>query len=314
MRGLVTGGAGFIGSHLCDRLIDGGHTVWCVDNMHLGRRRNIRHLEGNPQFRFVEMDVRDEAALDALFAEARFDGIFHLAANSDIRAGNADPRLDAELNFVTTLAVLNAARVHKVPRLFFASTSAVIGEAPGRLREDHGPLLPISPYGASKMAAEAYLSVYAHTYDLATIVFRFPNVVGERLTHGAIFDFIAKLKADPSRLEVLGDGSQMKPYLYVGDLVDAIMLAWDRAPAGFNLYHVAGIGQTSVTDIARAVIAVFGAPDCRIGYTGGDRGWPGDVPKFEYDTSRIEALGWRPKYDSGEAIAVTLRRIVENGF
>jgi UDP-glucose 4-epimerase len=212
MRILVTGGAGFIGSHLCDRLLALGAQVWCVDNLRLGRRRNIAHLTGSPAFRFVELDVLDRAALEALFREGSFDEVFHLAANSDIAAGTADIRLDLDLNQLTTVAIIEAMRANGVKRLFFASTSAIFGETDAVLHEDFAPLEPISFYGASKLAAEAYVSVFAHTFGGRAVVLRFPNVVGERATHGVIYDFLRKLEADRSRLEVLGDGNQSKPY------------------------------------------------------------------------------------------------------
>jgi UDP-glucose 4-epimerase len=313
-RILVTGGAGFIGSHLCDRLIERGSEVWCVDNLRLGRRRNIAHLAALPAFHFVELDVLDRGALAALFGEGRFDSVFHLAANSDIAEGAADMRLDLELNQMTTVSIIEAMRAHDVKRLFFASTSAIFGETEAALHEDFAPLEPISFYGASKLAAEAYISVFAHTFAGRAVVLRFPNVVGERATHGVIYDFLRKLEADRSRLEVLGDGKQSKPYLYVGDLVEAILTAWDKAESAFSVYHAAGIGNTSVREIAEIVVAAAGEADTRIVYSGGDRGWPGDVPRFRYDISRLKALGWSPQRHSTEAVRCAVERILANGF
>jgi UDP-glucose 4-epimerase len=314
MRALVTGGAGFIGSHLCDHLVARGDEVWCVDNLHLGRRRNIAHLERWNTFHFLEQDVLERAALNALFVEAKFETVFHLAANSDIAAGTADPELDFRLNQLTTTAVLDAMRRHGVRRLFFASTSAIFGEANAVLHEDYGPLAPISFYGASKLAAEAYISTYAHLFGLSAVVLRFPNVVGERATHGVIYDFLRKLDKNPGELEVLGDGKQTKPYLYVGDLVDAILLACEKSSGPLAVYHAAGIGETSVREIAEIVVAATGRSDARIRYTGGDRGWPGDVPRFRYDISRLEALGWRPQRHSTDAVRHAVERIKANGF
>jgi UDP-glucose 4-epimerase len=314
MRILVTGGAGFIGSHLCDRLVERGDKVWCVDNLHLGRRLNVSHLEARPDFRFVEMDVLNRTTLEALFADARFDAVFHLAANSDIAAGLTNTRLDLELNLLTTVAVLEAMRAHEVKRLFFASTSAIFGETQALLHEDFGPLRPISFYGASKLAAEAYISVYAYTFGVRAVVLRFPNVVGERATHGVIFDFLRKLRGDKDKLQVLGDGNQSKPYLYVRDLIDAILITWDRADAPFNVYHAAGIGTTSVREIAKIVVAAAGCANTHIVFTGGDRGWPGDVPSFHYDASRLSGLGWHPKRNSTEAVRHAVDCILANGF
>jgi UDP-glucose 4-epimerase len=314
MRILVTGGAGFIGSHLCDRLIERCNHVWCVDNLRLGRHRNIAHLEGHPDFHFIEMNVLNRGDLAALFGDARFEAVFHLAANSDIAAGIRDVRLDLELNQETTVAVLEAMQANDVKRLFFASTSAIFGETDALLHEDFAPLRPISFYGASKLAAEAYISVFAHTFGVLAVVLRFPNVVGERATHGAIFDFLSKLKVDHSKLEVLGDGNQSKPYLYVRDLIDAILVAWDNANSPFSVYHAAGIGSTSVREMAEIVVAAAGRADTRLVFTGGDRGWPGDVPRFRYDTARLRALGWLPRRDSTEAVRHAVDRILANGF
>ena len=314
MRILVTGGAGFIGSHLCDRLLERGEELWCVDNFRLGRRRNIEHLEVSPKFHFVELDLLNRAALTALFAKVDFDAVFHMAANSDIAAGTTNFNLDLELNQLTTVAVLEMMKAHGIKRLFFASTSAIFGETDAVLHEDFAPLEPISFYGASRLAAEAYISVFAHTFGGRAVVLRFPNVVGERATHGVIYDFLRKLDADRGKLEVLGDGKQSKPYLYVRDLIDAALIAWDKANAPFAVYHAAGIGHTSVREIAEIVVAKAGRADTRIVFTGGDRGWPGDVPRFSYDTTRLQALGWRPQHHSTDAVRRAVDRILANGF
>jgi UDP-glucose 4-epimerase len=314
MRTLVTGGAGFIGSHLCDRLLERGEQIWCADNLVLGRRRNIAHLEATPNFRFVEIDLLNEPAVTKLFADVHFDTVFHMAANSDIAAGVSNVRLDLERNQLTTISILEAMKAHGVGRLFFASTSAIFGETSVVLHEDTSPLRPISFYGASKLAAEAYISVFAHTFGVCAVILRFPNVVGERATHGVIFDFLRKLEIDRNELKVLGDGKQNKPYLYVVDLIDAIMTAWDKSNERFSVYHAAGIGQTSVREIAEIVVAAAGRPSTRIVFAGGDRGWPGDVPRFRYDTSRLETLGWRPQRHSTDAVCYAVERILANGF
>ncbi|MGP8121477.1 MAG: NAD-dependent epimerase/dehydratase family protein, partial [Xanthobacteraceae bacterium] len=173
---------------------------------------------------------------------------------------------------------------------------------------------PISFYGASKLAAEAYISVFAHTFGGRAVVLRFPNVVGERATHGIIYDLLHKLKVDRGKLEVLGDGKQSKPYLYVLDLIDAMITAWDKADTPLSVYHAAGIGQTSVREIAEIVVAAAGSADTRVIFTGGDRGWPGDVPRFCYDISRLQALGWQPQRHSTDAVRHAVQRILTNGF
>lgn len=314
MRALVTGGAGFIGSHLCDRLTGQGPEVWCIDNLYLGRRRNVEHLKTSNGFHFVELDVLDAKKLDVLFTDAKFDSVFHLAANSDIAAGVLDPVLDLRLNQLTTLSVLEAMRKHGVQRLFFAGTSAVFGETSAVLHEDFGPLQPISFYGASKLAAEAYVSAYANLFGLSAVVLRFPNVVGERATHGVIYDFLRKLEKNPAVLDVLGDGNETKPYLYVADLIDAILVALEKSSGALSVYHAAGIGETSVREIAEIVVAAAGRPDTAIGFGAGDHGWPGDVPNFRYDISRLQALGWQPRRHSTEAVGLAVKRIRANGF
>jgi UDP-glucose 4-epimerase len=313
MRALVVGGAGFIGSHLCDELVARGGETWCVDNLHLGQRRHIAHLLGRSDFCFREVDVLERDAVRQLLEERAFDVVFHLAANSDIRAGTSDAFLDLRLNLLTTLELLEAMRGSGARRIVFASTSAVFGESEALLHEDDGPLKPISFYGASKLGAEAYLSVYAHTFGIMTTIVRFPNVVGERATHGILLDFLHKLAATPNRLDVLGDGRQQKPYLYVSDVVDALCLVVEAQRSVFEVYHAAGEGSTSVREIAEIVVGAAGSPDTAIVFGSDDRGWPGDVPRFAYDTRKLASLGWRPRYSSTEAIRHAVRRLLENG-
>ncbi len=310
MRVLVTGGAGFIGSHLCEALVERGDEVLCVDNLSLGREENVAHLRQGPHFQFVKLDVLDPAGMDALLAGAGCEAVFHLAANSDIRRGSQDRQVDLQATFHSTLAVLEAMLRHGVRRIVFASTSAVFGDARQVLDEDFGPLRPVSFYGAGKLAAEAYLSAFVHQFGWRAVVLRFPNVVGPRSTHGAVHDFIGRLREDPGRLVVLGDGSQTKPYLYVGDLVRAMLLAFDRAGAPLDVYHVAGEGQTSVGQIARIVIEEMGLEGIPIEYSGGSVGWVGDVPVFQYDTSRIRRLGFSHRYDSTAAVRLAVRKIL----
>lgn len=307
---LVTGGAGFIGCHVCEQLVARGHHVLAVDNLVLGRREHLAGLSSNDRFAFIEMDVTDRAALDALFERERFDAVFHLAANSDIARSHADPGVDYSATFDTSFSVLEAMRRHQVRQIVFASTSAVYGDAVGALGESHGPLLPISHYGAAKLASEAFISSYAANYGIRAWIPRFPNVVGDRLTHGAIYDFVGKLRRTPERLNVLGDGTQIKPYLHVDDLVDAILLGWDRMTAEVNLFNIAGSTRCSVKRMAEIVVEAWGRP-VEIVYGGGDRGWIGDVPSVEYDTSVMRELGWLPRLDSEGAVDAAARWAIE---
>jgi UDP-glucose 4-epimerase len=312
VKAFVAGGAGFIGCHVCERLADRGWHVTVADDLSLGRRDHVAPLEAKGALDFIEMDVTDRDALSDLFAARGFDAVFHMAANSDIARSFADPMTDFGNTLQTSYAILEAMRRNGVKPIVFASTSAIYGEAQGKLREDHGPLLPISHYGAAKLASEAFISSYAENYGMQAWIARFPNVVGDRLTHGAIYDFVKKLRRDPSRLEVLGDGTQTKPYLHADDLVEAILLGWDRLDDRVNVFNIGGPTRCSVARIARIVVEEFGG-DAEIRFTGGDRGWVGDVPSVDYDVSRVAALGWTPKLDSEGAVRAAARWMVDHG-
>lgn len=308
MNILVTGGAGFIGSHLCDALVAAGHSVVAVDNLTLGREENLRQLQGLEEFKFEQGDVLDAPWFEGLVKDGQFDCVFHMAANSDIARSHADPTVDFDNTFLTTFRILEAMRKAGVSKLVFASTSAIYGEVEGEVREDYGPLKPISHYGAAKLASEAFISSYGENYGIQSWITRFPNVVGPRATHGAVYDFVHKLRRSPQRLEVLGDGTQEKPYLSVHDLVQAMLTVWQSTSARVNIFNVGATSRSKVSDIARIVIEEAPEP-ATIVYTGGDRGWIGDVPKFAYDISAICSLGWSPTMTSDEAIRVAARAI-----
>lgn len=307
IRHLITGAAGFIGSQLADALLADGHEVAGVDDFHLGRRENLAAASRQPGFHFAQADVGDPERATAAFRELGRGGpppdiIWHLAANSDIAAGAADPSIDYVRTLGTTFAVLQAARAIGAKTVAFASTSAVYGESDRVLTEDLGPLLPISSYGAAKLAGEALLSAAAETHLQRIWIFRFPNVVGPRATHGALHDFVARLARRPPSLRVLGDGTQTKPYLHVTELIDAMRFIAAHAQGRRNLFNIGpeGVG-TRVSFMAQAVIDRM-APGTPIAYAGGDRGWVGDVPRFAYSTERLAQLGWRPKLGSDEAV------------
>ncbi|MDR3348951.1 MAG: NAD-dependent epimerase/dehydratase family protein [Acidaminococcales bacterium] len=308
MKILLAGGAGFIGSHLTDALLERGDSVVCVDNLCLGSEDMIRHCRGNPDFTFCAFDICDAAKLDEVFDEHKFDRVCHLAANSDIQKGGKDPSIDYRNTFFTTVTLLDAMRKHNVKELLFSSTSAVYGDKREMLKEDTGDLRPVSYYGAAKLASEAFISAYAAMNDLKVNVIRFPNVVGPRLTHGAIYDFVAKLRKNPRELEILGDGKQEKPYIYVSDLIDAMLLL--KYEPGVSVFNV-GVGtSTTVKRIADIVCDEMGLKDVEYKFTGGSVGWPGDVPKFQYDLSKIHAAGWIAKYTSDEAVRLAARRFL----
>jgi UDP-glucose 4-epimerase len=308
---VVTGAAGFIGSHLVDTLLAGGNRVIGIDNLSRGTRANLAAALNHPSFAFAEADCSDTRsfgeAVRTLLPDGRADMLWHMSANSDIRAGIADPDVDLRDTFRTTHEALRFARQLGVGRFVLASTSAVYGERSDALHEDAGPLRPISNYGAMKLAAEAAVSAAAASFLEKAWIFRFPNVIGSRATHGVIYDFMLKLKANRNELEVLGDGTQQKPYLHVHELIGAMTFVVERAPAAFNVYNVSSHAPgTTVCFIAEEVVRVVN-PNTRIRYTGGDRGWAGDVPRFSYALDRIEALGWSPTESSDDAVRRAVR-------
>lgn len=309
MKALVIGGAGFIGSHLCDSLIAEGDEVICFDNFSLGKRDNISHLTHNASFMLYEKDASVIAELEEVFEKEKPDYVFHLAANSDIQASALNPEVEYKNTYTTTFSILSAMRKYGVKKLFFASTSAVYGDKRDILLDENTPdLAPISYYGAAKLGSEALISAFSYMNDITALVFRFPNVIGPRLTHGVIYDFINRLIEDPTNLRILGDGRQTKPYIYVLDLVEAIMQFKDTASDGVTLYNVGVEGATSVTAIADIICEEMGLQNVKYTYTGGEGGWKGDVPRFSYCIDKINNAGWYAKYSSDEAVRETVRK------
>lgn len=313
-KSLVTGAAGFIGSHLVDALLDRGERVVGIDNLKLGRPENLSRARQHPRFKFYQADLNDLAAAGPILAAeseaAPFDTVWHFAANSDIRAGVADPDVDFHETFLTTYSVLKLMRTHKILRLAFASTSAIYGVHDRPLTEDIGPLFPISNYGAMKLASEAAISAGAESFLERAWIFRFPNVVGSRATHGAIYDFCHKLKKNQAELEVLGDGTQQKPYLHVADLIDAMLFITDHAREKLNFYNI-GTSDTVTTVQYLAETTVRRAqPAAKIRYTGGKSGWVGDIPKVSYSVEKLKKLGWSPRHTSNQAVDRAVAEIV----
>jgi len=311
---LVTGVAGFIGSHLTDAVLARGMTVVGIDNLKLGRREYLAQALKHPRFKFFENDLNDLAACRNIIAAesqaAPFDTVWHLAANSDIRAGVTDPDVDLRDTFLTTHSILKLMREFRIPAIAFSSTSAIYGVHDQLLTEDLGPLFPISNYGAMKLAAEAAISAALEAYLDRAWIFRFPNVVGSRATHGAIYDFAHKLKQNPAELEVLGDGSQEKPYFHVADLIDAMLFITANAKEKLNYFNIGTVGSvTTVRHLAESVVKEM-SPGAKIRYTGGNRGWVGDVPKFNYSVAKLKQLGWSPRLTSDQAVARAVAEIV----
>lgn len=311
MKVLVAGGAGFIGSNLVDALLAEGNQVVCIDNFFIGTKANIAHLQNESNFTFYERDLADLPALKEIFAVEKFDYVFHMAANSDIQASAAAPEVEYKNTYTTTFNLLECMRLYNVKNLFFCSTSAVYGDALGaEVNENFAPLMPISYYGACKLGSEALISAYTYMNNFHSLVFRFPNVIGPRLTHGVIFDFMKRLRENPQELTILGDGRQCKPYLYVKDLVGCIMRFKDNLPEGVTLYNVGGHTQSTVTGIAEIVCREMGLKNVQFSYTGGCGGWRGDVPVFAYNLAKIHAAGWQAELTSDEAVAQTVRDVL----
>lgn len=311
MNILIAGGAGFIGSHLCDALIEKGNNVIIADKFIMGKK-NIEHLENNDSFKFYEIELANQDSVDKLFTDNKIDVVYHMAANSDIQKGGKEPSIDFEDTLLTTKVLLESMRKSGVKKMFFASSSAIYGEMLDvELTEDTGGLKPTSYYGGAKLASEALISSYVSMCDLEVVIFRFPNVIGPRLTHGVIYDFIRKLKNNPKELEILGDGTQCKPYIYVHDLVDAIVNLTATFNSGEEVYNISVKSEgTTVTRIAEIVVDVLGLQNVEFKYTGGDRGWKGDVPRYRFDISKMLNTGWKPKYTSDEAVRKTVEDVI----
>ena len=307
---VVTGCAGFIGSSLVDRLLQNGHVVIGVDNFSTGQLRFLQNALNNPNFTLYEIDLLD---LDAL--KNAFKGgctIFHLAANADVRFGTDHPRKDLEQNTIATYNVLEAMRANDIKKIAFSSTGSVYGEAPVVPTPENGPFpIQTSLYGASKAACEGLISAYCEGFGFQSCIFRFVSILGERYTHGHVFDFYQKLQRDPTRLTVLGNGKQRKSYLYVQDCIDAILLAMDNATEKVNIFNLGVDGYCEVNNSIGWICEELGLNPV-LEYTGGDRGWIGDNPFIFLDTQKIQSLGWKPKVSIHEGVIKTIKYLRAN--
>ena len=315
MRVLVTGGAGFVGSHLVDALMSQGKEVYVFDNLSTGSLENVKHWLNSSNFRFIKGDLLRPSDLENLKNED-FSIIFHLAANPEVRLSSIDPDVHFQQNIVATYNLLELIRRDEnSPVLAFTSTSTVYGDALKMpTPEDYAPLEPISIYGASKLACEALISAYAHTYGFKAVIFRLANIVGPRSQHGVVYDFIQKLRRNPRELEVLGDGTQVKSYLHVSDCVEAMLLGVERSSRQVEIFNVGSEDQVDVRTIAKMVIEEMGLKDVRLNFTGGvdgGRGWRGDVKNMLLDIKKLKSLGWRPKYGSKEAVRSAIRDLLK---
>jgi len=314
MKVLVTGGAGFIGSHLVDRLMERGYEVRVLDDLSAGSLENIKQWLDHERFEFVKGDMRNlEVVTDAVKG---VDAVFHLAANPEVRIGAQSPELLYETNVLITYNLLEAMRKEGVKVLAFTSSSTVYGEAEKLpTPEDYGPLEPISVYGGAKLAAEALISGYAHTFDMKAIVFRLANIIGERSNHGVIYDFIQKLRQNPERLEILGDGTQRKSYLHVSDTVEGMLHLFNEFLKEGKTYDVYNLGNDdwiTVRKIAEIVSREMSL-NPEFYFTGGvdgGRGWKGDVKIMLLDIGKAKAKGWKPKLNSYQAVERTVRELL----
>lgn len=309
----IVGGAGFIGSHFIDALLRRTDTVTIsvFDNFSSGRASHFEKCLGDARLRVVCGDAADLRALTRTIA--RHDLVIHLASNPDIARAAKDPQIDFYQGTLLTQNVVEAMRRAGVPRLLYASGSGVYGDqGETLLAEDSVPLLPVSTYGASKLAGEALIASYCAMFGLTACAFRFANVVGARQTHGVGFDFLRNLRNDPSSLQILGDGKQSKSYVHVSDIVDAVLLATSRTDTGFHVWNVATDDAITVTEIAEMSAEILEiCPRPQWNYTGGDRGWKGDVPVVRLDASNMRALGWKPQFNSREAMRKSLQEMAE---
>jgi UDP-glucose 4-epimerase len=314
---LVTGGAGFIGSHLVDRLMVGGYGVTVIDCLSSGSVENVERWLSDPRFRFVKEDLKGPGGWMEEFRG--IDVVFHYAANPEVKLSVMEPRVHFEENLQATFNVLEACRTFNVPCLVFASTSTVYGEAKAiPTPEDYQPLRPISVYGAAKLACETLIGTYSRLYGLKALILRYTNVVGPRMRHGVVVDFISKLKANPRRLEILGDGTQRKSYIYVEDAIEATLKALEytlgEGPASLQVFNVGSEDWVSVREVADMAVEAMGLRNVEYVYklaTGDGRGWPGDVKSMLLDVRRLKrATGWSPKLSSREAVWKALKSII----
>ena len=310
MHVLVTGGAGFIGSHIVDRLVRSGVQTTVYDNFATGLRLFLNDAIRTGKVRVVRGDILDERRLRG--ALAGHDTVFHFAANADVRGGVKNTTVDLEQNTIGTHRVLEAARARGVKRVVFASSATVYGEPRRVPTPEDEPLIQTSLYGASKAAAEQLLQAYGNYFGIRSWSFRFVSWVGERYTHGVVFDFLKKLRRDPSRLEILGDGRQRKSYLDVDDGVRGIFLALRRGKGLAQVYNLGHEQSLTADQVARTVVAEAGLAGVRFAHTGGRRGWPGDSPVVRLDTRRIRRLGWVPRVGVAEGVRRTVRYLLAN--
>lgn len=310
MRCLVTGAAGFIGSNLVDCLLSCGHSVVGFDNFSTGTQQFVERARLEPRFRMVEDDVLTSGSLKDICQGV--DVVFHLAANADIRDGLKHPERDLQQNTIATFKVLEAMRATGVKKIVFSSTGSIYGEASVIPTPEDTPFpVQTSLYGASKAAGEGLIAAYCEGFGFQSWIFRFVSILGERYTHGHVFDFYKKLRNDPSRLVVLGNGKQRKSYLYVHDCIDAMLLAMEKASDKVNIFNLGVDGYCAVNDSIGWICEELGV-EPKLDYSGGDRGWIGDNPFIFLDTKKIQSLGWKPTHSIRDGVIKTVQYLRAN--
>jgi UDP-glucose 4-epimerase len=313
---LVTGGAGFIGSHLTERLLKENHKVVVFDNFSSGKLENIKHLQDSSSLTLIKENLRKPVQLAEIVKHSEI--IFHLAANPEVRVGETDPKVHFEENILATFNLLEAVRQAKKPKtIVFTSTSTVYGEASQiPTSENYAPPIPISTYGASKLACEALITSYAHTFNHRALIFRLANIIGPKSNHGVIIDFIRKIKANPKQLEILGDGTQEKSYLHIEDCIEAIthltkVFLKDTKQA--EVYNIGSYDKITVKEIAKIVAKEMSKPNIKYTFTGGvdgGRGWKGDVKTMQLSINKLLQTGWKPKYTSKQAVRLAAKALI----
>lgn len=309
---LVVGGAGFIGSHFVQELLNRSNgVVRVVDNLCSGTLDHLKNFQNNSRFEFIRMDVEDTGSLVA--AMQQIDTVIHLASNPDIAKAASYPRIDFVQGTVLTESVAEASRISGVRTILYASGSGVYGDGGDSVLNESSQLKPISTYGASKLAGESLLASYSHMFGIKCLAFRFANVVGPKQTHGVGYDFLRRLRIDPTRLEILGDGEQFKSYIYVTDVISGVLKVEEVHTAGFDVYNISTPDQITVNEIAEISEITLGLDPMTVKhiYTGGNRGWKADVPVVKLSSEKILKLGWKPKLTSREAIKLSLRSMAE---
>jgi len=306
---LITGGVGFIGSHLAARLLARGDQVVVYDNLSAGSIDRIESCLSDPRFQFVKGELLDFQQVSHVVKGAEI--VFHMASNPDISKSMIQTDLDLRLGVMTLYNVLESMRLSGCNKVFFPSGSGVYGDVgPTPTSEDFAPMRPVSMYGASKLACEAMISAFCHMFDMQAWIGRLANIVGSRQTHGVILDFVKKLERDQKRLQILGDGKQSKPFLHVSECVDAIQTMIEKSKETINVFNVAPDDSIEVREIAQIVVEEMGLTGIRFEYSGGKRGWKGDVPVVRMDTTKLRRIGWMNKLSSGEAVRLAAQELI----